>query len=49
MVCVAAKFGLNAAHLADATKPLPAEPLREPAATEVPGVLLAARDRGEAP
>jgi hypothetical protein len=42
---VAIKFGLSAAHLADAAKPLPAEPARETATVETPGVLLAARDR----
>jgi hypothetical protein len=45
VLCVAAKFGLTAAHLAEAAKPLPAEPVREPAAAGAPGVLLAARDR----
>jgi hypothetical protein len=47
--CVAARFGMHAAHLADAAKPLAGEPLREPAVAEAPGVLLAARDRGESP
>ncbi len=46
---VATKFGLSAARLADAAKPLPAEPLREPASADAPGVLLAARDRSDAP
>jgi hypothetical protein len=44
---VAAKFDLNPHRLAEAAKPLPAELAREPAPTEAPGVLLAARDRGE--
>jgi hypothetical protein len=45
---VAAKFGLNPRHLAEAAKPLPAEPAREPGAVETAGALLAARDRGDA-
>ncbi len=47
--CVADKFGLDAARLAEAAKPMPAEPVREPAGADAPGVLLAARDRSEAP
>ncbi len=49
VVCVATKFGLNAAHLAEATKPFPAEPARDPAAAEPPVAVLAARDRSETP
>ena len=45
---VAAKFGLDPARLAEAAKSLPAEPELGPAA-DAPGVLLAARDRGESP
>jgi hypothetical protein len=48
VLCVATKFGLNPQRLAEAAKPLPAEPLREPASAEAPGVVLAARDRSEA-
>lgn len=46
---VAAKFGLNPHRLAEAAKSLPAERTREPANAEAPGVLLAARDRGDEP
>ena len=49
VLCVANKFGLNPARLAEAAKLLPAEPRREPASAEAPGVLLAARDRSESP
>ena len=44
---VATKFGLNAARLADAAKPLPSEPVREVMTTETAGVFLAARDRSK--
>jgi hypothetical protein len=47
VTCVATKFALNPHRLAEASKPLPSEPGRAPADAEVPGVLLAARDRGE--
>jgi hypothetical protein len=43
--CVAAKFGLDASRLAEAAKPLPAEPPRGAAPVADAGVLLAARDR----
>lgn len=46
---VATKFGLTPPRLAEAAKPLPAEPAREPASAEAPGVLLAARDRRQSP
>jgi hypothetical protein len=46
---VATKFGLDPQRLAEASKPLPAEPAREPAGADLAGVLLAARDRGEVP
>ncbi|MBN9121013.1 MAG: hypothetical protein J0I06_17990 [Planctomycetes bacterium] len=49
VACVAQKFGLDARRLADAAKRLPAEPVREPARADAPGVCIAARDRGEAP
>jgi hypothetical protein len=48
VTCVADKFGLNAHHLADAVKRLPAEPLSESASADTPGVVLAARDRNDA-
>lgn len=47
--CVATKFGLNPARLAEAAKPLLAEAAREPAGADAPGVVLAARDRSDAP
>jgi hypothetical protein len=46
---VATKFGLNPHRLAEAAKVLPAEPVREPVSDEVPGAVLAARDRSEVP
>jgi hypothetical protein len=46
---VAAKFGLDPQRLAEAAKPLPAEPARGPGGSEIAGVLLAARDRGAGP
>lgn len=49
LVDVAAKFGLNVARLAEATKVLPTEPVGEQVAGDVPGAVLAARDRSEAP
>lgn len=47
VMCVATKFALDAARLAEAAKPLPAEPVRERTGAEVSGVFLAARDRSE--
>ena len=49
VLCVATKFGLNPVRLAEASKPLPADPEREPVSAEAAGVLLAARDRSESP
>src|SRR5439155_21328405 len=49
VVCVAARFGLDPARLAEAAKALPAEPGREPASADTAGVVLAARDRSESP
>lgn len=49
LMAVAAKFGLSVPALADATKPLP-EPRRDGAVADgAPGVVLAARDRSDAP
>lgn len=49
VTCVAEKFGLVVTRLAEAAKPLPTEPAREPASADAPGVVLAARDRSDAP
>lgn len=46
---VAVKFGLIAARLAESAKPLPVERASEPAGAGAPGVVLAARDRSDAP
>lgn len=49
VLCVATKFGLDPARLAEASKLLPAEPERERASVDASGVLLAARDRAASP
>jgi hypothetical protein len=49
VMCVASRFGLIPARLAEAVKPLPAEPAREPVGVGSPGVVLAARDRSATP
>lgn len=48
VMSVAEKFGLIVARLADAAKPLLAEPPRAPATSNAPGTVLAARDRSDA-
>jgi len=47
VTCVATKFGLSVAHLAEVAKPLPAEPLRESVETDTHVAMLAARDRSD--
>lgn len=49
VMCVATRFGLLPTRLAEATKPLVAEPERDPASADAPGVVLAARDRRGVP
>jgi hypothetical protein len=49
VTAVADTFGLPAARLAEAAKPLPADPARDAATCDAPGALLAARDRAQAP
>jgi hypothetical protein len=49
VTCIATKFGLNAAALAEAAKPVPIAVKRDPLTAEPTGAVLAARDRDAAP
>ena len=49
VLCIATRFGLNAAALADAAKAVPVAVTRAAGAPEPAGAVLAARDRDETP